>query len=228
MKHNHKYFIYSAVLVLLASSQVFAQSGSAWLGARAGVNIGNLTDNNIPTGESLSSKTGFDVGGEFDYWFSDNLGLCAQLMYIQKGGTINVSDGLITGTDGLTVSSLEIPVLLKATFGSGPLKPVIFAGPAIGLKLSASEHQTAAGHDSTASVADSLLTSTYFSIVIGVGVTYALSSAMQIFLDAAYDLGLSNINAQFGKDEGGGQTNNIKITLNDIRINVGIIFRLGD
>jgi len=230
MKHNHKYLICIVLLISIASAQCFAQSGSTWLGARAGINIGNIADTaiNSGNGETLSSKTGFDIGGEFDYWFSDNFGISAQLLYVQKGGTITISDLGMTGTIGLTVSTLEIPVLLKATFGTGPLKPVFFVGPAIGLKLSASQHFVAPGQDSTESIADSVVSKTYFSIVFGAGATYALSSSMQIFLDAAYDYGLSNINAEFGKSTGPGTTDNEKINLNDIRINVGILFRLGD
>jgi len=230
-----QYIICSLLFISLASARLSAQlSPHVWLGGFAGVDIGNLSVTGTDqTGVTWSTRTGFAVGAEFDDFFSDNLGICAQLAYVQKGATATFTDNSggisVSTSSSITVSYLQIPVLLKATFGSGALKPVVFAGPEIGFKLSAKQTgKTESGADTTFTVPDSNITTINFGIMFGAGVTYAINATTMLFLNAAYDLGLSNLNAQYGKSTGISTTDTEKDVTRDIRINVGIVFGLGD
>ena len=216
------------MFISITSIRLYAQAAPhIWLGGFAGVDIGNITITGTDlSGATFSSKTGFAVGAEFDGFFSDNFGICAQLAYVQKGTNENINFGFRTATSAVTFSYLQIPVLLKATFGSGNFKPVFFAGPEIGIKLSASQKLSEGGKDTTATIPDSLLTTINLGIMFGAGVTYAINPTTMLFLNAAYDLGLSNLNARYGKGNGSSVDNEKDIT-NDIRINLGIVFGLG-
>ena len=231
MKQIQEFVLVIVVFLGISSVHLYAQSSPhVWLGGFAGLDIGNLsvTGTDI-TGTTFSSKMGFAVGGEFDDFFSDNFGICVQLAYVQKGTNFSFSDGSFTSsTIGLTFSYLQIPVLFKATFGSGSFKPVLFAGPEIGINLSTKESgKTQNGTDTTITIPDSVFSKINLGIMLGAGVTFSINQTTIIFLNAAYDIGLSNLNAQFGKNNGS-STNNEKDITNDIRINVGIIFGLGD
>ena len=262
MKLLGKSVIGHLLLIAISSAQLYGQSSPhVWLGGFAGLDIGNLSvtgnDNTGTTfyiGSPYSSKTGFAFGAEFDDFFSDNYGICVQLAYVQKGTTASfnykaggVGNTLGTFRAGLTFSYIQIPVLFKATFGSGSWKPVLFAGPEIGFKLSA----RGIGHlaqDTTIIAADNAFTTVNLGIMFGAGVTYEINRTTMLFLNAAYDLGLSNLNAHYIESSGATTANvkeittpnavtppppeastaNLKEMTRDIRINVGILFGLGN
>jgi hypothetical protein len=235
MKHIQRHFIVSLFFILSISSRLSAQtSPSIWLGGFAGVDIGNISVTGNPDlgNTTFTSKTGFAIGAEFDDFFSDNFGICAQLAYVQKGTTININETVdgatANSTASATLSYLQIPILFKATFGSGALKPVVFAGPEFGFKLSAKETGkfSESGADTTVTIPDSVFTSLNIGIMLGAGLTYAINPSTMLFLNVAYDLGLTNLNAQYGKSDGV-TTNSEKDITRDIRIHVGILFGLG-
>jgi outer membrane protein W len=223
MKHFQEFFLVVVVVLGISSAQLYAQSSPRlWLGVRAGADIGNMSfDPTPPSGETIGSTTGITGGGELDYWFSDNIGISAQLLFTQKGVKIDFSEGGYTFTTAITLSYLQIPVLLKATFGSGNIKPFVFAGPEVGIKLSAKEKVTVSGKDTTEAVPDSVYSSINLGIMVGAGVSFSINPTTMIFLDAAYDHGLSNLNGTTSKDTEKGFTR-------DYRICLGILFGLGD
>jgi len=222
MTHLKKSLILSFALVCISSLQLHAQSSNLWLGVRAGVDLGKFSfDPALPSEETVGTKTGITAGGELDYWFSDMMGITAQLLYTQKGLTEDIADAEFTASSSFTIAYLQIPVLLKVAFGSGSIKPYIFAGPEVGIKISTSQKLTEGGKTTTPDVPDSEFASTNLGIMAGAGVSYTLNSSTMIFLDAAYDHGLSNLNGTSTKDKEKGYTR-------DYRICVGILFRLGD
>jgi opacity protein-like surface antigen len=217
-----------AILILsLFSVTAYSQSSSFWLGAHAGINITNLHIDPPPTASTFNSGTGFAFGAEADYWITDNIGIAAQLAYVQRDASANSTDPFAPFTSNLVFSYLQLPVLLKVTFGSGPLKPFFFAGPEFGFKLSTKETDKSSGRDTTFNVPDSEITTTNIGILIGAGISYAISPGTLLFLQGGYDYGLSNINNQFGKG-GLSAADNPKASTRDIRVSLGILFRLGE
>lgn len=219
------------LLVLLSySSLLHAQSRpDLWIGLHAGPDFGSSSFDPAPqSGVTLGTKVGIAAGAELDYWLSDHIGLETQVSFVQKGTTEDASfGGILEYTSKLTFSYLQIPLLLRATFGNGDFKPIVFAGPEFGVRLSGSTFLSANGQDTTMDIADSELTALNIGILVGLGVTYQLNPTTIIFLDAAYDHGLTNINAQYGKSGADATTDNQKVYTRDYRISLGVLFGLG-
>jgi hypothetical protein len=180
----------------------------------------------------LGWKVGLAVGGELDYWFTENLGITIQPSYIQKGvyqKITPVSDPIIGSTfeNAATFTYIQIPVLFKMTYGQLRFKPYFFVGPSIGFKISASSTTTFNGQTMTDEIADSEVTSTNFSLIAGVGVSYSIGSSIQLFLESAYDFGLSNLNPGAGKSTPStASEENPYVYSRDIRASAGIVFKL--
>ena len=154
-------------------------------------------------GLSLASFHGGDVGGAFDEALlvlgpESLTGLCAgvfatipitdtlllqpEALYSQKGATYT-----LFGEDlDLKLDYLEVPVLLKARFGTGAARPAVFAGPAISFELRAKGQF----QDQTEDLDETK--GTDFGLVFGAGVDLAAGSGAFV-VDARYTLGLSTI-----------------------------------
>lgn len=228
------YFSLATAFFLAIASQSSAQpSPRLWLGVHGGIDIASFSyDPEITSSDpnlkiTNGSRTGIAAGAEVNYWFTDNLGICGQLSYVQKGGTQDISFTIfgqeITGSSEATFSYLQIPVLFKARFGDGSVKPFIIIGPEIGIKLSASQTVTSDGQDTTMDIPDSEITSTNFGALFGAGITYQLNPTTEIYLSGAYNYGFTNLNP--GPDGGGEEDQ--KAFSRDIRVSVGILFALG-
>jgi hypothetical protein len=162
---------FAAIVTITASAQVK-------LGAKAGINIANLTLSNVPSGFSLSSKTDFNAGLFALVPLFTSCYLQPELMYSGQGAATSV-----LGSSGtLNYNYLNIPILFKYQHLSG-----LFAetGPQIGFLLSANEKangQTLNAKDATQSVD--------FSWAFGVGYKF---SEIGLGIDARYNLGLTNL-----------------------------------
>ena len=159
-------------------------SAQTIIGAKAGINIANVTFSAEGVSASADSKTGF-VGGAFaQFGIGSPFFIQPEVLYSSKG----------TKEDDLSLSAnyLEIPLLIGAAFplSNSALKPMVFAGPSVGFVLSCDEE----GYDCKDEIK-----STDFSLVFGGGLEYALSSVV-LFLDGRCSLGLSNV-AEFEEDE---------------------------
>jgi hypothetical protein len=218
------------IFVTLSALPAAAQH-HLYLGARVGANLANQSYDSLPSGATIGIHAGFLAGAQLDYWFDDMWALSAQVLYDQKGAheDFNESESgfAATGTEDLTFNYLEVPILLKLSFGTGDFRPYLFAGPSFGIFLSGNgklhssstfQGQTVTS-DTTLSVADSSVKSPDIAAVFGAGVSLNLSSGSMIFFDAAYALGLVNI----AKTQ---QGDNTTVKSRDIRLAVGILFPL--
>lgn len=210
-----KHFIAGILIVSSFSITGYAQPGSLWLGAHAGADIGTIATVPPNAFGTITSKTGIAIGAEGDYWITDNLGISIGLAYVQKGANDNLNGNPFV----LAYKYLQMPVLLKATFGSDPVKPFFFAGPEIGLKLSGKQIGPVLGRDTTIDLSDSLMPKFNIGILLGAGITYTINPEAILFLEAGYDYGLSNVITQ---SAGGGNG----IYTRDIRASLGILFRI--
>jgi len=227
MKRKQILIVLALLIFTITSKQLDAQpSPHLWIGGFAGVDQGKIS---ISVREKeldgTTFKTGLAVGGEFDYFFSDNFAVSAQIAYVQKGGNRSFDQG--SGSWGYDLSYLQIPVLLRVTVGSGDLKPFFFAGPEFGIKLSTKlRAKNESGTDTTFNFPDNLFTTSTLGLMFGAGVTYAINPATMLFISGAYDLGLTNLNAQFGNNTPFSSDDDIYYS-RDFRINVGILFGIG-
>lgn len=195
---------------------------SLTIGARLGLGI---TNEAAPayTNFTVSSRAGFLLGGQLDYWFTPMWALSAQVLYDQKGDQLTgiSPDNGYPETDDFALDYLEIPILAKVAFGSSPVRPYLFAGPSFGFLLSASDHQTQTqlGYDQTVDVSSSY-SGMDLSLLFGGGVSYQLTGGTQLFADAGYALGL--VNVENTTNTGVPET----LESRDVRIAAGVLFPL--
>jgi opacity protein-like surface antigen len=208
------------ILLLFFSSSALAQLPFK-LGVRAGLNIASLSwDPELPSGVDKSSRTGFKFGALAELGFIPMFALQVEPMYVQKGGSINAGGE----ETKINLAYLEIPILLKLKIPTpGPITPYIFAGPNIGISLSAS---TESGSQDT-DIKDEI-SSTDFALDLGAGVGFKVAPLIVLMVDARYSLGLSDIFNDTGKQDfqqGTGIAGQ-KIKTTGIQIVVGLMFDL--
>jgi hypothetical protein len=176
------------VVVLLAAVLVLPARAQINLGLIGGINIADLSGKDPSTGEKLdfSSQTGLGVGGVLDIGFSQNVSLCFEPMYLQKGAKEKLEDPA-----SLKVGTLEAPALLKLSFGTSDTQPYILAGPAIAFVLRSNLELGGQGISVKLDASD-ITKSTDFTINFGGGVNFQLQS-LSIFIEGRYALGLSDV-----------------------------------
>lgn len=183
----------SGVLFAAATTSAFAAAGDLRAGLQGGVNLANAkieTETRVGTGTATAAdvttntRTGIAVGLYGEYLFHEFLGIRPELTYLQKGAK--------TGTGAAEVTTaldyLEIPVLLEAKFDQGEFRPFLFAGPALGIKLSASTKPTG-GTSSTLNDIKSI----DFGLDFGGGLEYAVNKQWGVQFNVRYGLGLTDV-----------------------------------
>jgi hypothetical protein len=183
------------------------ESAISW-GLKAGVNFANvLLAPDLPPGSSKSGRTGF-LGGAFaEARLSDTFSVQLEAFYTQKGFDLSSPAGKAT----FRIDYLELPLTAKATFGSGPLRPYLFAGPNVGFRLSANA-ETGSG---SVDFRDATKT-TDLAVDLGTGLHYRLNPGTALLLEGRYSVGLVNI---FNTGPAGGTVNT-----RDLKILVGVSF----
>jgi hypothetical protein len=194
-----------------------AAQGKIALGLRAGVNIANVSlDPGLDGGNTKSARMGFLFGGIFEYAINNMIALQAQPAYCQRGYKLESTEFIPTLTGTIKLDYIEVPVLVKLTFGSTEFKPYVFAGPNIAMLLSAKSKVEMGGQSQENDFKDNVK-STDLGLDVGAGVSYWLKADMGLYLDARYSLGLTNLS----KDSSEGTAKS-----GDIKICAGLLFRL--
>jgi hypothetical protein len=209
--------------------------GQPQLGIVAGVNLANASID-PSEGANLSNRTGFAVGAVAVFPLSPMLAIQLEPTYMQKGAGYDVQteiydeennqfiEGKVEGT--LKADYIDIPVLVKLSFGESTTKPYIMAGPYLGFLLSAKnifDKFTPTGGsaitiDEEQDIKDETK-STDFGLNFGAGVSFPMGNNT-LMLEAMYSLGLSNINDD-------SEDPDTKIKNKGIQIKAGITFPLG-
>ncbi|MBU8933540.1 MAG: PorT family protein [candidate division Zixibacteria bacterium] len=168
-----------AMLALGAAAQDEATTGIVGKGIKAGINMANITGDDV---DDLDMKLGFGFGGFLVYAVSPQLVIQPEVLYMMKGAQFDDEDG---ETWKIKVDYLEIPVLVKFKFPTeGNFKPCLFAGPALGILMSAKVEDEDIKDD---------LKSIDFGLAFGGGFGLVMGEGMLTF-DARYTLGMSNVN----------------------------------
>jgi len=217
------------VLIMLAAL-LFMTNGIAQvqLGLQAGANFGNFNFDPEPEGFETSIKTGFLFGGILFYSFSPILGLQVEPAYVQKGASFqtetDIDGNTIKVEASLNADYLDIPVLLKASFGGGPVQPYLLAGASVAILLGDAKVEidkfTVNGEDITSQIpSDEKLEtkSTDFILNFGGGVIIP-AGPVNIFIEGQYNLGLTDVNDEPDDDT--------QIKTTGIQIKAGVLFPL--
>ena len=202
----------TATVLILVATLLFATNAMAQvqLGVQGGINLGNVNFDPDIEGLSTGNRTGVMFGGVLFYSFSPILGLQIEPAYVQVGTEMTVL-GIDVGT--VKGNFLEIPVMLKASFGEGPIKPFIMVGPAVGFKLGDVKWEYQ-GMSYTVQAK-----STNFMLSFGGGVIIPVDH-VNIFIEGLYNLGLTDVN------DDDPEFTDIKIKTTGIQAKAGVLFPL--
>jgi len=224
-----KLFLISCLFfVALHISPVNAQ---VKLGIQAGANFSDVSMDPEMTGVETGIRTGLILGGILVYDFSPLLSLQVEPAYVMKGSSVDMSivetEGTIEVEGTLSADYFDIPVLLKASFGEGPVKPYLMAGLSIAFLMGDAtiemDKATLNGEDVISYIPSDereqkLETkSNDFILNFGGGVTIPLKT-LSIFIEGQYNLGLTNLNDD--------PEDNTEIKTKGIQVKAGILFPL--
>ena len=168
------------MIVLLGVSGTAMAQGNGANGILVGANFANVKIESGGADVSFDNKIGLVAGVFAGIPIAPSVALEPGVFFVQHGAKI--TDG--TDTARIKLNYLEVPVLLRvaAPIGSGAALR-IFAGPAIGFKLSAKV--TGGGEDQD--ISDDTETINY-SAVFGAGLQVS-----NFLFDARYNLGLKDL-----------------------------------
>lgn len=167
--------------VIIAAAPAWALLPS--FGVKGGVNMATWTGGDAG---SPDMKLGA-VGGAFATVDLIAFKLQPELLFSQKGAKESLTSGTLSYTVSTTQNYLEVPVLLKYSFGA-IVVPSIYVGPSFGMLMSA----TAKAEGGTASGSTDIkgfLNDTDLGLVFGAEV----KTPMKLSIEARYNLGLSKM-----------------------------------
>jgi hypothetical protein len=185
------------VLMLLLPSSSLAQEIRG--GLKLGLNMANIHGTDVAnfeneTGESWGSKIAFCFGGYVTFKIGEMFAIQPEAFYTMKGAKLETTLLGETVKLKLNFSYLEIPVLAKLLIPTqSSVKPSLFAGPVLALKLSGKAWAEYAGVSDEEDIED--MKGTDFGLIIGGGIDFGLGAASKgkITVDLRYVLGLTTI-----------------------------------
>jgi hypothetical protein len=201
------------------------------LGLQSGINLADFNAEPSQAGYETSMRTGFMVGGIFNYDFTPIIGLQVEPAFIQKGASLDIStiqEGMNIEVEGtFSANYFDIPFLLKASFGNQQVRPFILAGASIALLLGDIkiniDKVIADGMDVTNLIPGEAkeqiqkAKSSDFVLNFGGGVLFPVGE-VDIIIEGQYNLGLKDV-----KDE---PNDNSKIKNKGVQFKVGVLFSL--
>lgn len=186
----------TAILVSLFMISLAASSALAGIktGIKGGITLANVKS--VPDnfmGYKWENKMGLAGGVFLEIGLPGPLSIQPEVLYVQKGAQISVSEAGITGTFKAYIDYIEIPLLLKFNLVSGgPTVPSIYAGPYVGFNTKAEFVIKITGYPEQREDVKDDVKNTEFGMAFGLGLAQKLG-VVKLTLDARYDLGISNI-----------------------------------
>jgi len=201
MKKNLKFF--ALALAMALTSSAMAQLS---IGPRAAVNFSNVAVDSDEE-DNPGNLLGFAFGGAVEIGVSEKFSIQQELLFSQSGFIIEDDFELAGEPVDLSIKYfyLQIPLLAKLKFGSGPAVFNVFAGPHVGFGLGDIIIQTEVmgeKNSGTQSWDDTGYKRFDFGVTGGVGVSFAVGRG-NLGIDLRYQLGLSNLS-----DDGDGKSSN--------------------
>jgi hypothetical protein len=169
---------------------------AAWYTRPAvGVQVGySRTDLAVGEGGNLlTSRQGAITGAYLHFPLSDALAIRPELLFSLKGGSTVANVGGQSQAVDIELAYIELPLLLRASFPTGSVRPVLFAGPALAIQIGcdfsfADSVRSTCGQDSL----PPLVRSWDFGLVGGGGIEKRLRRAT-IALEARYTVGTRSV-----------------------------------
>lgn len=180
----------SILVLFICSFLYFNSQAQAKFGFRAGVTISKQQFKQGNLDEDPGSKFGLDLALVSQFDLSPVVAISPELHWMQKGSKIDDLGGGL-GSSARTFNYLEIPVLLKLTFGE-EAGFFVFGGPSIGYLFSATD-KDGDGNSNDIDLDDYKRTD--LGAHLGAGI-----KAGPVYIDARYMAGFSNI-ANFEADD---------------------------
>lgn len=202
----------------------FANAQDIKFGVKAGLNISNVTGD-YQNEFDAKSLIGLQIGGFAEIGISDKLAFQPELLYSMQGAKTEFSESFegfsASGESTLKLNYLNVPLLLKYKLAD---KFSILAGPQVGLLMSAEQEftftETFDGETFSESGTEDVKEN-YESILLSFNVGASYSITDNIFVDARYNLGLSNLL----KDQTfEGETFSLDGSMNVLQFSVGYKF----
>ncbi len=185
-----------AVLACL-SVVATAQEEGIRFGAKAGVNLAGVSGDNT---DNLEGKAGIHIGALVEVPISDKFAFQPELLYSAQGYKLDTSidiAGIVTKTETtMQINYINIPLMLKYYVAQGFS---LQAGPQVGF-LTSAEAEAKVSIAGISQSADTDVKDAFKGLDFGLNFGLGYQLAMGIFLDARYNLGLSDINDVDGSD----------------------------
>jgi len=179
------------VLLLVLSGGLYSQI-SIGKGVKGGLNIATAGGADAEKFGAISAVTQFNAGVFVNIGLPGPLSIQPEVLYSVKGAKVAGTFSGTPFTTTATVTYVDIPVLLKFNIPlvpGSPVKPNIFAGPGVGILLTAKSKTEVPGSPTTESDDKSTTESMDFGAIVGVGVDVNLV-AVTLMVDARYYFGL--------------------------------------
>jgi Outer membrane protein beta-barrel domain len=184
------------------STSTAASRAAAWYTRpAAGVEVGySRTELALGgAGNLLTSRQGAITGVYLQFPLHDVFAIRPELLFSLKGGsTVATIAGQGDANIDIELAYIELPVLLRASFPTGSVRPVLFAGPALAIQIGCDfsfdfgtrSDRSTCGQDTATAVRD--VRSWDFGLVGGAGIEKRLRRAT-IALEARYTVGTRSI-----------------------------------
>ena len=186
--------IFTAIFTL--SFFIITQAQDFYYGVQGGLNLADLDLQSASGTEILtSSRTEYGIGGIIGYKLDDHFALELEPTYLRKGGTQMANAG--NPNIDITLSVLEIPLFMKASFGT-TVRPYVKAGPVLGFVLSSEAESeqggVVGGNASQTYLADlnNVIKNMDFGVTFGAGISF-LAGKYTIFVDGRYSIGMIDL-----------------------------------
>ncbi len=194
-------------LALPSASQAF----SFGAGVKGGVNLANAEVDGI---DDTEIRPGAIVGGFAEFGVTSPYSVVLEALWSQKGANFNVVGNDVEGR----FTYLEFPLLLKAKFGSQDMHGYAFAGPNLGINLTAEGSADNAFGTFQTDIEENT-TAIDFTGDVGLGGSFRVAEFVRLMADVRYSFGFNNVFSDpvFTIDEWRSR---------DIKLMVGVLFHL--
>lgn len=154
----------------------------------------------LPEGEEFCNLKEPVYGFFLAINFNPTFAIQPEVYYLTQGGMYEKDvEGIFVYK--LMINYIHVPVLAKVhLIKEGKLRPILFAGPAIGFLTAAKEKYYEDGELLGENDVKEYLTSTNFSAVFGGGLEFYMKKLFLV-LDVRYDLGLTDIDRNEDPDD---------------------------
>jgi hypothetical protein len=188
-----KSLVVLSVFLVIAAFMPRPAAAAVDFGLKGGLALSNMTWSGGGPADSYDNISKPVFGAFVAFNLSPMMAIQPEIYYWTGGASAEEFDDPDTYKMELLLNYIHVPVLAKFRFGTGQLKPILFAGPAVSFLTTATEKMYFNGEFEDEMDIKPFLKSTDFSAVFGTGLEYAMSK-ITLILDIRYNLGFTNIN----------------------------------